>query len=70
MANREDLLNELTFKSDDFPVEQRVFYSLTAIDSLQADRTVKLLSHIVAILTKYGKISDTELDDLLLKVTM
>lgn len=70
MANREDLLRELTYKGDVDEVEKRVFYTLTKEDSLEAHRVAKSLALIVETLHRRDLITDEEIDELLLQVVL
>lgn len=79
MTTNEKLMNDLTHK-DAPDTMRRVFYTLTRSQHLQpldrsaesawatANRTAKLLGLLVAKLESEGKLSESELDTMLLAV--
>jgi hypothetical protein len=84
MPNRDDELNERTFKGTD-TTEQRVYYTLhapmmkdpprpipgewTRDDRSQAHRTASVLSQLIEHLEKKGLLAEEELDEILLNAT-
>lgn len=77
MPTKEELLLNQTFKDDGIDLGRRVFYTLTqhgkAINEPSAATewmTAKLVSLLVVKLVESGKLSDSELDEMLLQVVM
>ena len=68
MSDLEDVLESKTHKNDGLPNEQRIFYTLTDVKGLELTRTAKLLSIFVAHQIEKGKLSESELDDMLLEL--
>lgn len=74
MPTREDILNEKTFKEDDFPIDQRVYYTLSGDEAtrpkLQPHRNSVAIGLLFALLHKRGVLSDEDIDDILFDVEM
>ena len=64
------LLKEKTFKDDGLEHSRRVFYTLTQppAEKVQAHRTAKLLSLVVQHLIEQERLSEAQLDAMLLEV--
>jgi hypothetical protein len=70
MPNRNDSLNEKTFKNQIEELDKRVFYTLTSEETLQAHQVAKALSILVKLLHDKNILSDNEIDELLLEVVL
>lgn len=70
MPTREDMLRDHTHKDLSEDVERRVFYTLTDKEKMQAHRTAKAVTLVIALLQKKNLLSEDELDDLLLDCAM
>lgn len=75
MTTKEELLRDKTYKEENLDVGVRVFYTLTkgterSIEpsALTQLNTAKLLSLLIEHLAYSGKLTDSEIDELLFKL--
>jgi len=68
MTTVEEILNEKTFKSEEYEIGRRVFYTITDEEGKQEVRRISLLlSQLIQILIEKGVLTEGDIDELLLK---
>ena len=67
MPTRADVLREKTHKDDGVDLTARVFYTLQDEKALQEHRNSKVIALLMNHLHKEGRLSDDEIDDILLE---
>jgi hypothetical protein len=70
MPYKSDILRDSTYKGQVETIEQRVFYTLHDGKDLQAHRNSKLLAHLIEHLMEREVITESDLDEWLLKVVV
>jgi hypothetical protein len=70
MPTRDDLLRDETFKDEGLETDVRVYYTLTDKKNVQAHRTAKAISLLVATLERKGLLTNAEIDELLLEIAL
>jgi hypothetical protein len=68
MPTREEILATKTHKEEGLDTGRRVFYTLTDDKSLMGHRSAKLLALLVENLVQRGRLSESDLDDILLEI--
>jgi hypothetical protein len=66
MATKEDILNEKTNR--DHPVAQRIYYTLTDNEKINAKQTAKTLGLLIENLVNKGILSGEDIDDILFEI--
>ena len=66
MATKEDILNEKTNR--DHPVAQRIYYTLTDNEKINAKQTAKTLGLLIDNLANKGILSEEDIDDMLFEI--
>jgi len=66
MATKEDILNEKTNR--DLPVAQRIYYTLTDNEKINAKQTAKTLGLLIENLVNKGILSGEDIDDMLFEI--
>jgi len=66
MATKEDILNEMTNR--DLPVAQRIYYTLTDNEEINAKQIAKTLGLLIENLVNKGMLSGEDIDDMLFEI--
>ena len=66
MATKEDILNEKTNR--DLPVAQRIYYTLTDNEEINAKQIAKTLGLLIENLVNKGILSGEDIDDILFEI--
>jgi hypothetical protein len=66
MATKEDIVNEKTNR--DLPVAQRIYYTLTDNEKINAKQTAKTLGLLIENLVNKGILSGEDIDDMLFEI--
>jgi hypothetical protein len=66
MATKEDIVNEKTNR--DLPVAQRIYYTLTDNEKINAKQTAKTLGLLIENLVDKGILSGEDIDDMLFEI--
>ena len=66
MATKEDILNEKTNR--DHPDAQRIYYTLTDNEKINAKQTAKTLGLLIENLVNKGILSGEDIDDILFEI--
>ena len=66
MATKEDILNEKTNR--DLPVAQRIYYTLTDNEEINAKQIAKTLGLLIENLVNKGILSGEDIDDMLFEI--
>ena len=66
MATKEDILNEKTNR--DLPVAQRIYYTLTDNEEINAKQIAKTLGLLIENLVNKGMLSGEDIDDMLFEI--
>ena len=66
MATKEDILNEKTNR--DLPVAERIYYTLTDNEKINAKQTAKTLGLLIENLVNKGILSGEDIDDMLFEI--
>jgi hypothetical protein len=65
MSDREQILRDSTYKDQGHSVKDRIFFTLTTVETLRAKRTAKAVALLLELLHKKKFLSDQQLDDFL-----
>jgi len=68
METIESLLMEKIHKNEGLSTAQRTYYTLTDLKGSEMDRTAKFVSLLASQLISAGKLTETELDNILLQL--
>jgi len=63
-----NLMIKNTHKDEGLPTAERIFSTIADVKGSETDRTAKLVSLVVARLVESGKLTEEELDDMLLQI--
>ncbi len=63
-----NLMIKNTHKDEGLSTAERIFSTITDVKGSETDRTAKLVSLVVARLVESGKLTEEELDDMLLQI--
>jgi len=66
MPSKEETLIERTYKN--FPVAQRILYTLTEDDVIKVDQTAKTVGLLVATLVRKSILSEEDVDHILIEL--
>jgi hypothetical protein len=65
MPDKNQILRDSTYKDHGYSVRERIFYTLTAVESARAKRTAKAVALLLELLHRKRFLSDEQLDDFL-----
>jgi hypothetical protein len=65
MADKQEIIRNKTHKDKGLSVRDRIFYTLTNVESSRAKRTARAVALLLELLHKKRFLSDEQLDDFL-----